>query len=242
MRITNNIYLLSGGFYCGGEYGALGNVYGIRTVEGMILIDCGLPEYGLKMIQQTMDYYSLEDIITHIILTHSHVDHCGNAKHYQDLGAKIIAGKGDVDYLCKAGGFNMFRETVYEENAYHIFPAFTPDIMISEDQEMVLNDLTFRFINIPGHTVGSIAILLSFEEKTILFTGDSISPEGNFCEEVNLGWHGDPKYNSADLINSMLKLVNLDTDMVLGGHGSICLNNGTNVLRKAAKTAFISLR
>jgi len=28
----------------------------------------------------------------------------------------------------------------------------------------------------------------------------------------------------------------------LGGHGNICVRNGTNVLRKAAKTAYLTLR
>lgn len=239
MRITNHLYLLSGGNYSAGDYNALGNVYAVQTEAGLILIDCGLPEVSLPIINDNLAYYDLQNVpITHILITHAHVDHCGNAKYYQDHGSKILVGAGDVDYLCKAGGFNLYHDTCYEQGTYHIFPAFTPDIAIEQDQELELNGLKFGFITIPGHTVGSLAIYLQFEGKRILFTGDSIYPMGINCEKVDLGWRGDPKYNNQNFIKSLKKLCDLvECDMVLPGHGNLCLRNGTNVVRNAAKTA-----
>ena len=239
MRITKNLYLLSGGNYSAGEYNALGDVYGIYTSEGLILIDCGLPEVSLPIINENLEYWGLEkEPITHVIITHAHVDHCGNAKYYQEKGAQIIVGEGDVDYLCKAGGFNRFHDTRFEQGTYHIFPAFTPDIAIDEDKELLLNGLKFKFITIPGHTVGSLAIYLEMDEKRILFTGDSIYPMGINCEKVDLGWRGDPKYDNKAFIRSIVKLSDtVECDMVLPGHGNLCLRNGSNVIWNAAKTA-----
>jgi glyoxylase-like metal-dependent hydrolase (beta-lactamase superfamily II) len=242
MRITDHVYLLSGDSYGAGDYGMLGNVYGIRTTQGLILIDCGLPDTGLKMIRETLDYYEIEDTITHVLITHSHVDHCGNAKTLQDCGASIIAGEGDINHLCKPGGVNLFRDIRYEEGSYHFFPAFTPDIAISKDNKMEINGLTFRFILIPGHTPGSIAVWLDIDGKSMLFTGDSVNPLGIRIQEVDIGWYGDPRFDKKSLVESLMKLIPLDPDMILGGHGAVCLRDGNHVLRRAAKRAYFELR
>ncbi len=242
MRVTDHTYVLSGTNYSAGEYGPLGNVYGIQTNEGLILIDCGLPDSGLEIIQETLDYYGITDPVTHVLVTHAHVDHCGNAKYYQDRGAKIIVGAGDVDYLCKAGGFNMFRDTRVEETTYHLFPAFTPDIAIDHDQEMEIHGLAFQFILIPGHSMGSMAIQVTFEGKTMLFVGDVIRPAGIFCEDIIPEWRGDPKFDRQMFVESMVKLAQLDTDMVLPGHGTLVVRDGTKVLRIAAKKAYTTMR
>lgn len=242
MRVTNHVYVLSGGHYGADNYGTLGAVYGIRTQNGMILVDCGLPKTGMEMIQGTLDYYEIKDKINYVLITHSHGDHCGNAKYLQDIGAKIVAGEGDVEYLCKAGGFVLFRDTRCEEGFYHRYPAFTPDIIIDKDKELVLDGLTFRFILIPGHSQGSMAIRLAYDGKSMLFVGDSITPLGIQCDSVELGWKGDPQYDPKAQLNSMVKLSEIDTDMILPGHGNICLRNGTFVLRNAAKEAFVTLR
>ena len=158
----------------------------------MILIDCGLPDSGLEVINETLNYYGIQDPITHVLITHAHVDHCGNAKYYQEQGAKIVVGAGDVDYLCKAGGFNMFRDTRVEETTYHIFPAFTPDIQIAEDQEMVINGLNFKFILIPGHSMGSMAIQVTVDGKVLMFVGDVIRPAGFSAKQSFLSGEGIP--------------------------------------------------
>lgn len=242
MRITNNLYVLSGGNYSGGEYGTLGNVYGIKTDNGIILIDCGLPETGLIMIEDTLKYYGLEnEKITHVVLTHAHVDHCGCCKELQSRGAKIVVGEGDVHH-CVEGGFSLFRDTRYEEGHYHYFPAFEPDIVVKEDSTLNINGIDFEFILIPGHTNGSMVIRINFEGKVIMFTGDSICPMGEQCEKVGLGWNGDPDFSREKFVNSMLKLQQYDTDMVLAGHGNLCVRNGVNVLRNAGKQAYMTMR
>jgi glyoxylase-like metal-dependent hydrolase (beta-lactamase superfamily II) len=242
MRITDHVYLLSGDSYGAGDYGMLGNAYGIRSKNGLILVDCGLPETGMRMIEETLDYYGIKDPITHLLITHAHVDHCGNAKLLQERGTIIIAGEGDVAHLCKAGGVNLFRDTRYEEGSYHYFPAFTPDFPISKDSDMEINGLPFRFITIPGHTPGSMAVWLNIDGKTMLFTGDSVNPLGIRIQEVDIGWYGDPLFDRKSLVESLMKLVPLDPDMILGGHGSVCLRDGNCILRRAAKRAYFELR
>ena len=239
MRVTNNVYVLSGSYYCAvNDNSALGDVYGIHTPEGVILIDCGSASGGPGTIKKTLNYFNVKMPISHVIITHAHWDHCGGAKEFQDAGAKIIVSEEDVPY-CKNGGVLTQQSPFFEEQA---FPAFMPDIIISGDKTLEINALLFEFIKIPGHTPGSMAIRVNTDGKTILFTGDSLQPDGIYLGEVTLGWQGDPGFSRSAHVSSMMKLKDYETDMVLPGHGKICLRNGTKVLELAAQIAFTTMR
>jgi glyoxylase-like metal-dependent hydrolase (beta-lactamase superfamily II) len=122
------------------------------------------------------------------------------------------------------------------------FPAFKPDIVIEGDQTKELNGLSFEFIQIPGHSPGSMAIKVTVDGKTLMFTGDALQPNGNSLEQVTFGWQGDPNFSRQAIVDSMYKLAQYETDMVLPGHGKVCVRNGTKVLEQAARIAFATLR
>ena len=239
MRVTNNTYVLSGSYYSAvNDASSLGDVYGIRTSQGVIIVDCGVPVEGPAILRETLAYFEVDEPVTHLIITHAHFDHCGGARELQDAGAKVIVGLEDAEY-CINGGVERVDSPFYDEQ---IFPAFTPDITIDCDQALELNGLSFKFIKIPGHTPGSIAIQVKVDKKTIMFTGDALQPDGLMLENVSLGWQGDPDFNRQNVVDSMMKLVDYHADMVLPGHGKVCLRNGHNLFRLAAQTAFLTLR
>ncbi len=239
MRITNNTYALSGGYFSAvNDIAALGDVYGIHTQSGVILIDCGAPVTGAAMLRETLAYFNVTEPITHVVITHAHWDHCGSAKELQDAGAKITVGAGDVFY-CENGGVKGTPSPFEDEQA---FPAFTPDTVIEDGQTKMINGLSFEFIGIPGHTPGSMAIKVSVDGKTQIYTGDALQPDGCSLEHVTFGWQGDPNFDRRAIVASMLKLAKFETDMVLPGHGKVCLRNGTRVLINAARTAYTAFR
>ena len=239
MKITNNVYVLSGSYYSAvNNSETLGDVYGIHTPEGVILIDCGSAVTGPAMIKETLAYYDVKTPISHLIVTHGHWDHCGGAKELQEAGVKVIVAEEDA-HKCRNGGVSADESPFADGQA---FPAFTPDILVVGDDTFSINNLTFEFIKIPGHTPGSMAIRVNIDEKIILFTGDSLQPDGLFLNEVSLGWQGDPNFSRSAIVDSMMKLMKYETDMILPGHGKICLRNGSKVLRVAAQEAFFTMR
>jgi len=239
MKIINNLYLLSGScFPAADSMDTLGDVYGIRSSSGIVLVDCGRAVTGLAMIKETLAYFNVKEPITHVIITHAHHDHCGAAKELQEEGAVIIVGHEDAAY-CENGGVWGMYSPYDAEQAY---PAFTPDITVAEDQTLLLNDISFEFIKIPGHTPGSIAVRVEIDNKIALFTGDALQPDGLFLESITFGWQGDPGFDKKAIVNSMMKLMKYETDMILPGHGKICLRNGTKILRHAAQLAFSTMR
>lgn len=230
MIISNNLFYLSGScFSAVNNKSTLGEVYGINTDQGLILIDCGEAISGPAMIRKTLKKFNINSRITHVILSHGHHDHCGGAKELQEAGAKIIVGTGDANY-CKQGGP---KGTL--DDREQSFPPFIPDIEISVDQEMIINGIKFELIMIPGHTSGGMAIRTKIDDKFVLFTGDTLEPDGTFLNKFLFGWEGDPTFNKKAIVNSIIKLTKYKTDMVLSGHGKICLANGTELIYQAAK-------
>lgn len=230
MIISNDLFYLSGScFSAVNNKSILGEVYGINTGQGLILIDCGEASTGPAMLKKTLKKFNINSPITHVILTHGHHDHCGGAKEMQEAGAKIIVGAGDATY-CKQGGP---KGTPYDIE--QSFPAFIPDVEISVDQEMIINGIMFEFIMIPGHTNGGMAIRVKVDGKLVLFTGDTLEADGTYLDKFLFGWEGDPAFNKEEIVNSIMKLAKYKADIVLSGHGKICLINGTKLIRQAAK-------
>jgi len=239
MRITDNIYVLSGGYFSAvNDSATLGDVYGIRTPRGMVLVDCGNPVTGPAMLRETLAYFNIYESITHVIITHAHHDHCGGVMELQEAGARIIVSEGDAPRCINGGVWGLYTP-FDKEQAY---PAFTPDIIISGDCVREIDGVSFEFIQIPGHTPGSMAIRVEIDGKTVLFTGDALQPDGNYMNAVTFGWQGDPSFDRKTVVESMMKLMNYETDLVLPGHGKVCLRNGSKLLRYAAQQAFLTLR
>ena len=239
MRITNNIYVLSGSYFAAVDNAAaLGDVYGVRTPDGIVLIDCGEPVTGLAVINETLAYFDVADPITHLIVTHAHHDHCGGARELQEDGVIVIVGEEDAAYCVNGGVWGLYTPFDTEQS----YPAFQPDITVSGDQKRDINGLTFEFIKIPGHTPGSMAVRVTLDDKTALFTGDALQPDGIFLNNVTFGWQGDPYFSRQAVVSSMMKLMDYETDMVLPGHGKVCVRNGSKLLRRAAQEAFTTMR
>jgi len=239
MKVTDNVLILSGGHYMAvNDKEALGEVYGIRTPEGVILIDSGPPLTGPALIRENLEYFRVSEPITHLIVTHGHWDHAGGAKEFQESGVKVIVGREDVRY-CLNGGRRGMRSPFISG---HDFPAFTPDIVIEKDCVLNINGLDLEFIGLPGHTPGSVGVRVNIDRKTLLFTGDALQIGGKYMDWVYFGWQGDPNFSRAAIVDSMYKLMAYHTDMILPGHGKVCLRNGDRMLVEAAQQAFLTLR
>ena len=221
----------------------IGDVYGIAAPGGLILIDSGFSKDALALISENLSYYGLPQNPAYLLLTHAHYDHCGNARVYQEMGAKVLVGAEDAYQCVNGGSAGLEKPTPFDDK--HIYPAFKPDDVISGDCTMELCGLSVRFIKIPGHTPGSIAVMIESDGKKILFSGDALCPSGRaLLDEVTLGWQGDVLFSRKSVVDSMMHLLKTasDTDMILPGHGKICLKNGAAMIRLAAQEAFLTMR
>lgn len=146
--------------------------------------------------------------ITHICVTHSHLDHSPLARTLADeTGAPIIAF-GDS----YAGQSQVMRDLARDglagggEGVDH---SFRPDVCLA-DQEMIKGaDWKLRAIHTPGHMGNH----LCFAWEDALFTGDLV-----------MGWASSlvspPDGNLTDFMASCRKLQGVDATTFYPGHGA----------------------
>lgn len=143
------------------------NAFLIIQGQNAILVDTGLPHSEPK-IEKALKKYGLNwSNIRLIVLTHAHIDHAGSAVAIRELtGAPILGHEADFTYykgeaprLNTTGFFGrMFQKTGAIERP---FAYFTPDIPMTTSQiDLSVYGFSAQVLHTPGHTPGSISVLL----------------------------------------------------------------------------------
>lgn len=157
------------------------NAFLIQGLRGLILVDTGLPGSEKKLESILHQHNWKYSDIKLIIITHAHVDHAGNAARVKSLsGAPVVAHLDDLPYFrrekemtfCATGWFGkLFLKTGLMHEPY---APFTPDILLKEGEQLLLNEwgVEGRVLHTPGHTEGSLSIILSDQQALV---GDLIS-------------------------------------------------------------------
>ncbi len=146
MQVTKSVYIVSGA-----AYDLLGNVYAIRGEKGVALVDSG-ESIAVDVIEESLVRWGMGDLpVTHLFLTHGHMDHAGSAAYFQKKGAKIIVHEGDAHFL-REGGFPADL-TPYGEG--WTYPPCEPDIVFQTDEILEFENFRLAAYPLPGHSDGS---------------------------------------------------------------------------------------
>lgn len=81
------------------ELGPTGTVGLIIDTTTVTLIDAGDPWNGLEIVQKLQELHVAPSTVTHVVVTHGHLDHCANLGLFQE--ASVIM---DWDVGRKCGG------------------------------------------------------------------------------------------------------------------------------------------
>ncbi len=176
--------------------GAISNCY-LLLGERPVLVDTGAPG-DLKRILAGLKANGVEPKdLALILLTHGHSDHAGCAAELRRrTGAQIALHAGDVP-LVRAGRNGVIavqdllgrvlRPFVDEE-----FEGFEPELVFKEGIALEPYGLRGRVMPTPGHTAGSVSIVLANGEALIGDTlrGSLVWPnkarEHYFCNDPEL--------------------------------------------------------
>jgi glyoxylase-like metal-dependent hydrolase (beta-lactamase superfamily II) len=103
--------------------------------------------------------------LKYIILTHGHGDHVGGVSAILSAypGAKLAAGRDEAPILGDPGYSFIEYSTGRIET-------FSPDVLLSDGDELTVGNMTLGIIATPGHTIGGISILVS----GAVFVGDTL--------------------------------------------------------------------
>lgn len=214
---------------------AVGQVYFWVRQDGLTLIDTGLPG-AADAIGAALNGVGRDvSEVTEVVVTHGHCDHRGGAAGVvRASGAQVIAEASEVDVLRGAAPEPTPRLTDRDRDLFARVMAQVPHTEVEPVDvdrsvtERALGVAGGRLLLAPGHTPGSIALLLPGEG--VLFTGDTVATRDG---APMLGvFNTDPQATVA----AVRTLALLDFEVLCPGHGDPILSGAAAALRALAAT------
>jgi hydroxyacylglutathione hydrolase len=155
----------------------LNSCYLIRGRD-VVMIDGGMPN-KLKVFKRELSKLEIHPSdIKLMVLTHSHFDHSGSAREIREFtGAKIAIHENEGTYVENGGmiipkGVNTYgkitRPWLFAIFKKISFPKFKPDILITDEPySLKAYGIDGNIIHTPGHTFGSISVILESGEAFV---------------------------------------------------------------------------
>ncbi|HKZ44727.1 MAG TPA: MBL fold metallo-hydrolase [Anaerolineales bacterium] len=148
-------------------------VYLIRHQKGAVLVETG-PGSTLPVLLENMAHlgFSPKDI-THVLLTHIHLDHAGAVGWFASQGAEVLVHPVGKPHMADPDKLLASAKRIYQDRMESLWGDFLPvseeNLVAVNDREVIrINDLEFTALHTPGHAEHHISWL--FEE--VCFTGD----------------------------------------------------------------------
>ncbi|HLN21708.1 MAG TPA: MBL fold metallo-hydrolase [Bacteroidales bacterium] len=185
-----------------------------------ILVDTG-PGFLWKILEKRLDMLGIEKLDM-LILTHSHFDHAANAARIKEkYNARIVMHKSEAEFLMKGDnilpcGTNRFSRFIVKTFAGRFrkiaaYEPCNPDVLIDDEFEPESIGLNAFLIPTPGHTRGSVSIII---ENEIALVGDTMF--GIFRKSVFPPFANDVP----ELLRSWNKLLSTGCSLFIPSHGS----------------------
>ncbi|MBK8882122.1 MAG: MBL fold metallo-hydrolase [Bacteroidales bacterium] len=195
------------------------NVFLLTNGSENILIDTSPANKWNKLEKKIRD--NKIDRIDYLILTHSHFDHAGNAgKIKNKFGCPIILHYAEDYYLqtgdiCTPKGTNAFSRFIVNNfalkfsNRLKCDPCLS-DILIDKKLDLKIFGFDAYIMHTPGHSPGSLSIIVDDEIAIVGDTMFGFFPGGVFPPYAN---------NISQLINSWGLLLETNSRIFLPSHG-----------------------
>ena len=200
--------VLSGVYLIIGE-GLCSNIYVIGD-DNFTIVDTGVGNYVNPLWPQLEELKVTPGNLKRVVLTHAHHDHAmGVYLILEKAEPKIFVHKYDTQYISSSLGSNLVK---------------------IEDDDVIETGLgPLKVVWTPGHTKGSICLFS--ENKHILFSGDTVFPDGYY------GRYDGASGSFNSIIESLRKLTDLNIDTLLPGHGRPIIQEANKHILKAYRNA-----
>jgi glyoxylase-like metal-dependent hydrolase (beta-lactamase superfamily II) len=176
--------------------------------------------------------------IRHVVLTHAHGDHAGGAAGLRTrLGARVYLADAERAAL-EAGdetalGLDVARRNGYYPADYRLQPC-PVDETLADGDRVRCGDAELAVLATPGHSRGSVCLVLDGAAGRVLFAGNTVFAGGKISLIVVPG---------ADLLAlaaSVARLTEVRPDALLPGHGALPLRRAHGHVERAHR-AFESM-
>jgi len=202
--IGEGIYLIGGPNISRSEDAT---VFVVDFAGDLIMIDSGAGRSS-RILEDNIRAAGLDPHkISHLVLTHCHIDHIGSAPYFRrEFGCRILIHEEDAEAI-ETGDPIRTAANWYETD----FPPTKIDEKLKGDEgELIFGNDSLHWLLTPGHTPGSICLYLDRDGQRILFGQDIHGPfMPSFRSDIGK-WR-----------ESMEKLLLLKADILCEGHFGI---------------------
>lgn len=200
VKVFDNLY-----FVGQSEYSA----WAVTTSEGIILIDT-LFDYSVEEeVAGGLKTLGLDPAtIRYAVVTHPHPDHHGGAKFLQDrYGTRIVMSAADWDVIDRLAGTKPAR-----------------DMEATDGQRLTLGDTTLTLYVTPGHTPGTLSVLIPVRDSTDRTGGAAAAAAAH----VAALWGGTGLNADRKSIQAYIQSARRFTEIARQAGGDILLSNHTD--------------
>ena len=153
--------------------------YLIRRGDAVVLVESGpgstLPALEAGLAQEGLSPRDL----THVLLTHIHLDHAGAAGWLAQQGAEIIVHPVGAPHMLNPEKLLASAARIYGDRMDSLWGQFLPVPenklrVVKDGEEIVIGELRFTPIHTPGHAVHHYAYIFRSKDhrENICFSGD----------------------------------------------------------------------
>jgi glyoxylase-like metal-dependent hydrolase (beta-lactamase superfamily II) len=211
------------------------NAWALAAGDGVVLVDTGMHEAGsLAHLERALDQVALRiEHVRLVVLTHAHVDHCGEAptiagragcevwlhpdhEHYtrsledpeQSLlrRAEVARQSGVPEAGLRRWLEQRRGQGTGQAGVLHADRDLVPGVTVGTD----LGD--WEVIETPGHAPSHVCLYQ--RERRLLISGDHLL--GRISLYFDVGWTPDPV---GEFLTSLDRIEGIDARLALAGHG-----------------------
>lgn len=181
----------------------LANLTLVFTEPGPMLFDVG--HYGNRTaLVEGLDRYGLSPAdLASVFLSHLHYDHCLNIDLFE--GAKVFAGRADWEYVLNPHPLDTFVPWLIREQLGKC------ELELLEGEGTLAPGV--RYLPVPGHTPGCLALALDTPDGTAVLAGDAIKVYSEVVTRASTMPFGSPEEATAS-ISRILDMA----DRIVPGH------------------------
>ena len=225
MKIIEDVYMVGGGIYGIGISSNLDcNIFIIDGGDDMMIIDAGVG-VETELIIKNIEKEGLDTSkLTKLLLTHTHLDHAGGSANIKKaLDPEIYVSDIEADNLVNgdedAIGLTLAKKAgIYPES--YCLTAVNVDHRLKGGENITVGKYSVRAIPTPGHSRGSVSVLLKTSDKNVLFSGDTVFFGGT------LGLLNMPDSSLTEYKVGVGNLKGLSVDALLPSHSGFTIGNG----------------
>ncbi len=193
------------------------NVYILRSGEDAVLVDFGsgavldhLAELGVKRILA-------------VLMTHYHRDQGQGLPRLAGSGTPIWAPYAEQELFQNVDehwqGLPLANNYNVSQDRFALLEPVPLAGTLRDYAHLALGPYDFAVLPTPGHTPGSLSLMVECDGQRLIFTGDLISGPGKVWSLASLQWSYNGAEGAAASVASLLDLKRRSPDQLLPSHG-----------------------